>query len=176
MIQLVDSASHPLHLQRDQWGWTTHRDGRAEFGEAPDVAARDPRVRDVAHDGHTLALERAHPLTHGHHVQEALGRVLVHPVPRVDHSGGDPLGEVSRRAALAMTHHDHVDLHGQDVLCGVPQGLTLLQRAAGGSEVDDVGATLLSSDIAKKIQGEMEYPGQIKVTVIRETRAIDYAK
>ncbi len=43
-------------------------------------------------------------------------------------------------------------------------------------QVDDVGATLLSSDIAKKIQGEMEYPGQIKVTVIRETRAIDYAK
>ncbi len=43
-------------------------------------------------------------------------------------------------------------------------------------EVDDVGATLLSSDIAKKIQAEMEYPGQIKVTVIRESRAIDYAK
>jgi ribonuclease Y len=43
-------------------------------------------------------------------------------------------------------------------------------------EVDDVGATLLASDIAKKIQGEMEYPGQIKVTVIRESRAIDYAK
>jgi len=43
-------------------------------------------------------------------------------------------------------------------------------------EVDDVGATLLASDIAKKIQGEMEYPGQIKVTVIRETRAIEYAK
>jgi len=44
------------------------------------------------------------------------------------------------------------------------------------NEVDDVGATLLASDIAKKIQGEMEYPGQIKVTVIRETRAIEYAK
>jgi len=43
-------------------------------------------------------------------------------------------------------------------------------------EVDDVGATLLASDIAKKIQSEMEYPGQIKVTVIRESRAIDYAK
>jgi ribonuclease Y len=42
--------------------------------------------------------------------------------------------------------------------------------------VDDVGATLLASDIAKKIQAEMEYPGQIKVTVIRETRAVDYAR
>ena len=31
-------------------------------------------------------------------------------------------------------------------------------------------------DIAKKIEGEMEYPGQIRVTVIRETRAVDYAR
>ncbi len=44
------------------------------------------------------------------------------------------------------------------------------------NEIDDVGATILASDIARKIESEMEYPGQIKVTVIRETRAIEYAK
>ncbi|MCI0404735.1 MAG: ribonuclease Y [candidate division Zixibacteria bacterium] len=43
-------------------------------------------------------------------------------------------------------------------------------------QVDDTGAVVLAADIAKKIQQELEYPGQIKVTVIRETRAIDYAK
>ncbi len=42
--------------------------------------------------------------------------------------------------------------------------------------VDDAGATLLANDIANKIQADLEYPGQIKVTVIRETRAIEYAK
>lgn len=42
--------------------------------------------------------------------------------------------------------------------------------------VDDAQAVVLSKDIAKKIEKEMTYPGQIKVTVIRETRAIDYAK
>ena len=35
---------------------------------------------------------------------------------------------------------------------------------------------MLARDIAKKIESEMEYPGQIKVTVIRESRAIEYAK
>jgi ribonuclease Y len=43
-------------------------------------------------------------------------------------------------------------------------------------EIDDAKAQILASDIAMKIQGEMEYPGQIKVTVIRETRAVEYAK
>jgi ribonuclease Y len=43
-------------------------------------------------------------------------------------------------------------------------------------EIDDAKAGILASDIAMKIQTEMEYPGQIKVTVIRETRAVDYAK
>jgi ribonuclease Y len=42
--------------------------------------------------------------------------------------------------------------------------------------VDDAGVVLLSRDIAKKIESEMTYPGQIKVTVIRETRAVEYAK
>jgi ribonuclease Y len=35
---------------------------------------------------------------------------------------------------------------------------------------------LLSADIAKKIEKELSYPGQIKVTVIREVRAVEYAK
>ncbi len=43
-------------------------------------------------------------------------------------------------------------------------------------DVDDLAATKLARDIAKKIEETMQYPGQIKVTVIRETRAIEYAK
>jgi ribonuclease Y len=42
--------------------------------------------------------------------------------------------------------------------------------------ISDDDAVLLSKDIAKKIETEMTYPGQIKVTVIREMRAVDYAK
>jgi len=43
-------------------------------------------------------------------------------------------------------------------------------------EIDDLGIITLSRDIAKKVEESLEYPGQIKVTVIRETRAVDYAK
>ena len=43
-------------------------------------------------------------------------------------------------------------------------------------KVDDFRAVQLASEIARKIQIEMEYPGQIKTTVIRESRAVEYAK
>ena len=43
-------------------------------------------------------------------------------------------------------------------------------------KIDDLAAARLSRDVAKKIEENMQYPGQIKVTVIRETRAIEFAK
>jgi ribonuclease Y len=51
-----------------------------------------------------------------------------------------------------------------------------LRVIVGSEKVNDNDAETLSYDIAKKIQDEMTYPGQIKITVIRETRAINYAK
>jgi ribonuclease Y len=44
------------------------------------------------------------------------------------------------------------------------------------TEIDDDGAVLLSHEIAREIESELEYPGQVKVTVIRESRAIEFAK
>jgi ribonuclease Y len=44
------------------------------------------------------------------------------------------------------------------------------------NSIDDLGAARLARDVSKKIEESLEYPGQIKVTVIRETRAVDYAR
>ena len=43
-------------------------------------------------------------------------------------------------------------------------------------EIDDYGAITMSKEIARKVEESLEYPGQIKVTVVRETRAVDFAK
>ena len=46
----------------------------------------------------------------------------------------------------------------------------------GADKIDDKQTESLSGEIAKKIQDEMTYPGQVKITVIRETRAVSFAK
>ena len=43
-------------------------------------------------------------------------------------------------------------------------------------QIDDTAAQLMARDIAKRIESELSFPGQIRVTVVRETRAVEYAK
>jgi len=43
-------------------------------------------------------------------------------------------------------------------------------------QIDDLGILRLSKDVARKVEENLQYPGQIKVTVIRETRSVDFAK
>ena len=51
-----------------------------------------------------------------------------------------------------------------------------LRVIVGADKIDDKQTESLSAEIAKKIQDEMTYPGQVKITVIRETRSVSYAK
>ena len=51
-----------------------------------------------------------------------------------------------------------------------------LRVIVGADKIDDVQTESLSNEIAKRIQDEMTYPGQVKITVIRETRAVSFAK
>ena len=76
-------------------------------------------------------------------------------------------------------------LRGMENLAGAYPGVTKayaiqagreLRVIVGAEEVSDQQAEVLSGEIAKKIQDEMTYPGQVKITVIRETRSVAYAK
>ena len=51
-----------------------------------------------------------------------------------------------------------------------------LRIIVDSSRVKDEEATVLSQDVARAIEGKLTYPGQIRVTVIRETRAVEYAR
>ena len=51
-----------------------------------------------------------------------------------------------------------------------------LRVIVGAEKISDIETEQLSAEIAKKIQDEMTYPGQVKITVIRETRAVSFAK
>ncbi len=70
---------------------------------------------------------------------------------------------------LAMRHK------GVDKVYAMQAGREIRVMVAPGA-IDDDAATLLSHDIAREIEKELEYPGQIKVTVIRESRAVEYAR
>ncbi len=68
------------------------------------------------------------------------------------------------------TRHD-----GVDRVYAMQAGREIRVMVAPGS-IDDAAAILLSHEIAREIEQRLEYPGQIKVTVIRESRAVEYAK
>ncbi|RKQ87454.1 ribonuclease Y [Solirubrobacter pauli] len=68
------------------------------------------------------------------------------------------------------TRHD-----GVDKVYAMQAGREIRVMVVPGT-LDDDGAVLLSHSIAREIEQELEYPGQIKVTVIRESRATDYAR
>ncbi len=64
---------------------------------------------------------------------------------------------------------------GVDKVYAMQAGREIRIMVAPGA-IDDDAATLLSHEIAREIEKELEYPGQIKVTVIRESRAVEYAR
>ena len=94
---VADADADLLEFARDERGRSGEGDVRAELDEAPDVAARDAAVEDVAHDDHVQALDAAFLLADGEDVEQGLRRVAV--------------------GAVAGVHHAHVELACEKVRC-----------------------------------------------------------
>ena len=67
------------------------------------------------------------------------------------------------------------DFKGVEKAYAIQAGRELRIVVESGS-ISDEDAIWLARDLAKKVEAELTYPGQIKVTVIRETRAVEYAR
>jgi ribonuclease Y len=115
-----------------------------------------------------------------HHEDEPARSTLAHVVTAADAISGARPG--ARREMLEMYVKRLEDL---EKICGTFKGVERSFAIQAGrevrvfvepSEVDDAGAAMLSREIARRIESELAYPGQIRVTVVRETRAVDYAR
>ena len=98
--------------------------------------------------------------------------------------------EVDKKAAIAAARRESIEnyikrLEKLEEIASSFQGVEKSFAIQSGREVrimvkpediNDEGTIVLAREIAKRIENEMEYPGQIRVNVIRETRATEYAK
>jgi hypothetical protein len=117
-----------------------------EPGQQVDVRSRDARVRNVSGDRDDQVADRALRAANRERVEQGLRRVLVRPVPSVDHARGGVLRDEVRRAARRVADHQHVWAHGLEVLHGVEQRLALAHARARRGNVDHVSAQAFSSD------------------------------
>ncbi len=117
----------------------------------------------------------------GAHHEETEMTSIISPIVMI----GDAISGARPGARREMIESYIKRLKGMEELAASYQGVTKsyaiqagreLRVIVGAEEVTDDQASRLSADIAQKIQEEMTYPGQVKITVIRETRSVAYAK
>ena len=169
----------------------------AELGASPKTAARAALLHDigkaVSHEvegphalvGGQLArrYKESEAVAHAmeaHHNEVEMKTVEAMIVQVADAASGARPG--ARGESL---EHYVTRLRDLEEIAGRHKGVEKVYAMHAGREirvivrpedVDDDTATLLSHDIARAVEKEVEYPGQIKVTVIRESRATDYAR
>ena len=169
----------------------------AELGVDPAVAKRGAFLHDigkaVSHEiegshaiiGAEIArrLGESEPVVHcieAHHgevEQRTVDAVLAHIADAI--SAGRP---GARRESLE-TYVKR--LHRLEEICSAYPGVEKTYAMQAGrdvrvmvrpAEIDDLQAQILARDIAKQVEEELQYPGQIKITVVRETRATEFAR
>jgi ribonucrease Y len=168
-----------------------------ELGASPKTARRAALLHDigkaVSHEiegphalvGGDLARRHAEPEAVAHAMEAHHNEVEPQTVEAVIVQAADALSG-ARPGARGESLEQHVKrLRDLEHLAERHDGVDKVYAMQAGREIrvivapdaiDDDAAILLSRAIARDIEKELEYPGQIKVTVIRESRAVDYAK
>jgi ribonuclease Y len=169
----------------------------AELGIDPALPKRGALMHDIG-KALTHEVEGSHAL-----IGAELARRLNEP-PEVVHAIESHHGEVEQRtveAVLAQTadaisggrpgaRRESIEsyvkrLERLEEICESHSGVSKVFAMQAGREVrvmvkpeeiDDLSAQVLARDIAKQVEEELQYPGQIKITVVRETRAVEVAK
>jgi ribonuclease Y len=169
----------------------------AELGVDPHMVKRCALMHDIG-KAVTHEVEGSHAL-----IGAELARRLKEP-PEVVHAIESHHGEVEQRTVEAVLAQvaDQISggrpgarresletyvkrLERLEEICTSHTGVEKTFAMQAGREVrvmvkpesvDDLAAQVLARDIAKQVEEELQYPGQIKITVVRETRAIEYAK
>jgi ribonuclease Y len=169
----------------------------AELGVDPAMAKRGAMMHDIG-KAVTHEVEGSHAL-----IGAELARRLKEP-PQVVHAIEAHHGEVEARTVDAVLAQvaDQISggrpgarresletyvkrLERLEEICTSYPGVEKTYAMQAGREVrvivkptdlDDVGAQVLARDIAKQVEEELQYPGQIKITVVRETRAVEFAR
>jgi len=169
----------------------------AELGVDPALVKRSALLHDIG-KALTHEVEGSHAL-----IGAELARRLKEP-PEVVHAIESHHGEVEQRTVIAVLAQTADQISGGrpgarresieqyvkrlerlEQICESYPGVAKTFAMQAGrevrvmvkpEEVDDLTAQVLARDIAKQVEEELQYPGQIKITVIRETRSIEYAK
>jgi len=168
-----------------------------ELGASPKTARRAALLHDigkaVTHEvegphalvGGELARRRGEPEAVAHAMEAHHNEVEPQTIEAVIVQAADALsgarpgarGESLEQYVKRLRDLEQIAMRhdGVDRVYAMQAGREIRVMVAPGA-IDDDAATLLSYEIAREIEKELEYPGQIKVTVIRESRAVEYAR
>jgi ribonucrease Y len=168
-----------------------------ELGASPKTARRAALLHDigkaVSHEiegphalvGGDLARRHGEPEAVAHAMEAHHNEVEPQTVEAVIVQAADALSGARPGARGESLEHYVKRLRELERLAARHNGVDKVYAMQAGREIrvivtpdsiDDAAAVLLSREIARAIEKELEYPGQIKVTVIRESRAVDFAK
>lgn len=142
--------------------------------EGPHVAIGVELARKYGEDPEVLHAIAAH---HGDEEPQTLEAMIVQAADAISAARPGARRETLEAYIKRLTKLEEIanSFPGVEKAYAVQAGREI-RVAVKPERIDDAAMVRLARDVAKKIESELEYPGQVKVVIIRETRAVDYAK